>query len=199
MKHQIISNAGDVSALLRNVTGRYELPPNYRWGYAAIAGFLGVFAFHLARKVATWSPATGDDRSALLIGLGSTLLFACIFVVRATTSYSFTPRTIARESPIPFWRRQLAVEEIHEGWLHVGQGIALELIAASGARMSIPLEAQLRSDLARLYPEVGHDAQFSSPVASARYRKVIWIVVAVLVLSVVALAIVLTNAGLTSW
>ena len=199
MKHQIISNSADTAAVLRYVTGRYELPFSYRATYWSLTGGLAIFALWLVKELATWSPETGDDRSALLIGLAATALFALVLAVRATTSYCFTPEAITRESPVALWRRRLMASHIHEGWLHLGEGVVLELVAADEARLRIPLNARLRSDFARLYPEVGHDLHLTQPVASSRFRVIIWVTVSVLIAGVCVLAIVLSNAGLTSW
>ncbi|HEX6083885.1 MAG TPA: hypothetical protein VF266_05140 [Thermoanaerobaculia bacterium] len=199
MKHQIISNSADTAALLRYVTGRYELPFSYRATYWSFTAGFAIVALYLGKELAAWSPATGEDRSALLIGLASTTLFALMFAVRATASYSFTPEAITRESPVWLWRRRLTPAHIHEGWLHLGEGAVLELVTADEARLRIPLEARLRSDFAQLYPEAGHDLRLSQPVASSRIRVIVWVTVSMLVVGVCVLAMILTNAGLTSW
>jgi hypothetical protein len=69
------------------------------------------------------------------------------------------------------------------------------LRSRDGRRLAIPLEAQLRADLAKLYPEVGLDPQFTSPALSSRLRAIIWTALAVLVAAVVIVTVVLVVSG----
>lgn len=197
MKVQIISNPADTAALLRFVNGRYDLPKVNRLTYVAgIVVCLAISALPIWSLV-TWTPQSGDDRLALIIGAILMLGFACMFAEKAMSSYSFSADHIRRDSPLPFLRRSLATMHVHEGWLHYDRGFSLEVKEDGGRKLRIPLEARLRSDVAKLYPDVADDRELS--VASSKVGMVIWVVVAALIIATVVLMIILLRSGLTSW
>jgi hypothetical protein len=195
LKQQIISHSADLSAVLRFLNGDYVLPTSYRVTYWGMAALFGGLALEFGRDLASWTPQSGDDRSALLVVVAIMAAFAAVFAIRASTTYSFSQEAIRRNGPLRLWRKQLLTAEIAEGWLHLDRGVALELRSRDGRRLAIPLEAQLRADLAKLYPEVGLDPQFTSPALSSRLRAIIWTALAVLVAAVVIVTVVLVVSG----
>jgi hypothetical protein len=199
MKHQIITQAADLSVLLRYLSGDYRSSRSTRvfgWCFAAILlGFGASFIQQLWR----WTAASGDDRSALIIGVAAATLCATAMLNQVNTSYYFSPSYIERRSPVPFLRRRVAVQNIHEGYLeNTGQGYGLQLVPVEGPTLRIPLEGKLRNDFARLYTELGEDP-LSSPIMPVRYRRRIYVAILLLFVACVIGAIVLTRRGLPAW
>ena len=193
LKHRIISGTGDMSAVLRFLNGRYTSPLSYRITYWTAAAAFLVLGGYFAQTV-NWGGAAEDRVAGTVVTL-IMVAVAAVCAFRATTQYSFSELAVTRHNPLPFLRKEISVGHIHEGWLHMDQAVTLELRSRDGSRLSIPLEARMREDFARLYPEVGTDLRLRTTVLPPQVRPLIWLVVTELVAAIVAFAVALTRAG----
>jgi hypothetical protein len=199
MKHRIISSAEDMAVILRCLSGEYRPALSMRvtaWLLASVSVAAGI---SLGRDLYSWTPASGDDRIALVIGMIVLAASTAVFLNKAYTAYRFTSDLIERRPLLPFGRRSVAAAVVNEGYLLIGASLSLELIPDTGAKLLVPLEGPIRDDFAKLYPEIGPETSFLRTVVDARYRVLIYGVVVAIIIGCVVVAMTLVRRGLVQW
>jgi hypothetical protein len=199
LRFQVVFGPADTSALLRHLEGRYSFFRATRiflWALALIC--IGFAAGELLRLL---SPAHRPGFDPLGSGLAVALLltFAAVFLIHAHTAYFFSAERITKTSVLPTLGQVMLAPDVREAWIELGSHIVLRFHSVQGKSLAVPVEEALRDTLCRLYPEIGSDIRFSTPLIGRKYRLAIWLSLAGLALASLGIAYVLTVRGVLSW